>query len=361
MKMKILNLDDALLSDRNGTYGGAAGSKEGILMDGQYWLVKYPQNTRSMQGELDSYTTSPLSEYLGSHIYDILGYSAHQTALGTRNGKLVVACRDFCEYPGELREMRTIKNTYNAKLEQLLETGWASTGSKSSVDLQEILIHLDHNPILAGVPKLKEQFWNCVLVDGLINNNDRNNGNWGLLYHGGRYQIAPVFDNGAAFSNKATEQILATRLGNNQKLEASALNTISIYSKDEKNYTFRNLLDECIQYPDFCAALKRNVPLMEKCMPKIKQLLDEVPESYQGIPVCSAVRKEVYWQGMQARFNKLLIPALEKVLQAERQQQPKTDRGDLRQWIADASAKADERNAANAADRRRTEVIQEQE
>lgn len=55
--MDILNLENAPLSDRNGSYGGAAGSKEGILIDGQYWLVKYPQNTRSMKGNVTSYTT----------------------------------------------------------------------------------------------------------------------------------------------------------------------------------------------------------------------------------------------------------------------------------------------------------------
>lgn len=30
--IKVLNLENAPLSDRNGSYGGAAGSKEGILI-----------------------------------------------------------------------------------------------------------------------------------------------------------------------------------------------------------------------------------------------------------------------------------------------------------------------------------------
>ena len=70
--IKVLNLENAPLSDRNGSYGGAAGSKEGILIDREYWLVKYPKSTRSMRGTLLSYTTSALSEYIGSHIYSIL-------------------------------------------------------------------------------------------------------------------------------------------------------------------------------------------------------------------------------------------------------------------------------------------------
>ena len=43
------------------------------------------------------YTTAPLSEYIGSHIYEILGYDVHCTILGYRNHKLVVGCKDFAE------------------------------------------------------------------------------------------------------------------------------------------------------------------------------------------------------------------------------------------------------------------------
>lgn len=312
--MNILNLEKAPLSDRNGTYGGAAGSKEGILIDGQYWLVKYPQNTRSMRGDLDSYTTSPLSEYIGSHIYAILGYPVHETALGIRNGKLVVACKDFCYYPGELREMRTLKNIYNKHLETLLETEIASTGSDHCIELREILLHLDYNPVLASIQGLKDRFWDCILIDGLINNNDRNNGNWGLLYRDDAYQIAPIFDNGSAFSNKATDKVLSMRLDDPKRMVASALNTVSVYGKEGKNYTFRNLLNECAQYPDFRAALLRNVPLIRVQMPEIQKFMSKLPESYQGISVCSAVRNAVYMQEMQLRFECLLVPVFDKIV-----------------------------------------------
>lgn len=56
-----------------------------------------------------SYTTSPLSEFLGSKIYELLGYDVHKTLLGIRNNKLVVACKDFCETERTLREVRTLK------------------------------------------------------------------------------------------------------------------------------------------------------------------------------------------------------------------------------------------------------------
>lgn len=345
--MKVSNLNDAPLSDRNGSYGGAAGSKEGILIDGEYWIVKYPQSTRNMNGNLISYTTAPLSEFLGSHIYDILGYPVHETILGVRNNKLVVACKDFCFFPGELREMRTLKNTYNAQLETMLEEALSPTGSARYIDLNEILLHLDYNPILSQISGLKARFWDCILVDGLINNNDRNNGNWGLLYRNNAFQLAPIFDNGAAFSNKASEESLAARLSDPRKMEASALNTISIYGKNGKNLTFKNLLTECLQYPDFCEAIKRTVPLIQQRVPQIREFISQIPESYQGISVCSPVRKAVYLQDMELRLDKLLVPTLHRVVAQEIEHGKNQPQSYLDNLIATSQKRAEALNATN--------------
>jgi len=315
--MDILNLENAPLSDRNGSYGGAAGSKEGILIDDQYWIVKYPQSTRSMRGDLTSYTSSPLSEYIGSHIYQILGYPVHDTMLGLRNGKIVIACKDFCTCSGELREIRTLKNTYNKTLEDLLEREMVSTGDGHAVDLKEILLHMDYNPILRNIPGLKERFWNMVIIDGLINNNDRNNGNWGLLYRNGAFQIAPIYDNGASFSNKASDNTLAARLADPQKMEASALNTISAYSKGGRNYTFKTLLKESLAVSECRKAVKCNTALLQEKWPEIRCFVEQIPESYHDVLICSAVRKAVYLQDMRLRYEKLLLPALEKIAEME--------------------------------------------
>ena len=44
--------------------------------------------------------------------------------------------------------------------------------------------------------KLKEWFWDMFIVDALIGNWDRHNGNWGFLYEvdTDRMKIAPVYD-----------------------------------------------------------------------------------------------------------------------------------------------------------------------
>ena len=68
-KTVIQDLNPYIPNERNGTYGGKAGDKEGITINGEYWIVKYPKSTKGMRGTLDSYTTAPLSEYIGSNIY----------------------------------------------------------------------------------------------------------------------------------------------------------------------------------------------------------------------------------------------------------------------------------------------------
>ena len=88
--MKIYEFDQYPLSIRHGSYGGAAGDKDGIKIGDDYWIVKYPKNARYLNNVNDlSYVSSPLSEFLGSQIYKILGFDVHDTILGIRNDKLV--------------------------------------------------------------------------------------------------------------------------------------------------------------------------------------------------------------------------------------------------------------------------------
>ena len=74
-----------------------------------------------------SFTTSPLSEYVGSHIYQLLGYTAHNTMLGYYFNKelckkqIVVACEDFTENDKySLVDYESIKNNYSDELQNEL-------------------------------------------------------------------------------------------------------------------------------------------------------------------------------------------------------------------------------------------------
>lgn len=304
--IKIYNLDKYVLSDRHGWYGGQAGSKDGILINNEYWIVKYPKNTKSMKSIDVSYTTSPLSEFIGSHIYQILGYDVHKTILGIRNGKLVVACKDFCENIGELREIRTLKNVYNETLEELLNTELQGTGDKHYVDLRELLIHLDNNPILSKVDGIKERFWECAIIDAFIKNNDRNNGNWGLLYKDGNYTLAPIYDNGASFSNKLSDERIDVIYNDKDKMINNSLNSVTVYGLNGHSLNMKSLLD--LDNAELRRAIVNVSKNIERNLSKICSFIDSIPSEYNGIVVCRDLRKRFYKDSMVLRFNKLLFP-----------------------------------------------------
>lgn len=308
---EIVDLSNAVLSDRAGSYGGMAGFKDGIIYNNDYWIIKYPKSTAEMNVEDASYTTSPLSEYIGSHIYEILGYDVHETLLGFRNNKIVVACRDFCKQEGSLREIRTVKNLANPFLADLLERNFSETGSSHCVNLEELIVHMKYNDILLHVPGIEERFWDCVVIDALINNNDRNNGNWGILKEDGKYVMAPIYDNGASFANKTSDTKLAGFLSSGERLKASALNTITGYGIEGKNFTIRKLFD--LGYEELNKATLKLTPLIQGKFGEIEEMIYAIPEEYRGEYVCSDVRKKYYIESMRCRLENIFVPLCERL------------------------------------------------
>ena len=327
MKTSIYNLDQYPLSDRNGSYGGNSGDKEGIFINNDYWIVKYPDSTKGLSnvGSLQ-FTSSPLSEYIGSHIYNILGYDVHDTVLGIRNDTLVVACKDFCDDTHNLYEFRQLKNAYGRELNKQLETTFKTTGSDHFTDLRAIIAHLKVNPTMVNMPELKTRFWDCVVIDGLINNNDRNNSNWGILSSKTDRQIAPVFDNGSAFSPKISESKIRNKLANEQALISGVLNTTTSYTIDgEHSLYFRDLLK--LNIPDLKEAVLRTVPNIEQHISECKEFIREIPEKCGKYDIISKDRKEVYCKELDLRLEKILMPALEQTKEEQTKQVPEQQQG----------------------------------
>ena len=192
-------------------YGGRAGQKEGILINGEPWIAKYPRTTRDLVGKhLPSYTSSPVSEYLGSHIYGLLGIPVHETTLGYRAGKIVCACRDFTFPNARLFEFKEIKNALSDD-----DAGFSSAPSDGEVILLgDVLAAIETSDVLKAVPGVRERFWDMFVVDAFIKNPDRNNGNWGVLMTAPMaYELAPVYDMGSSLFSKRSPSVAARRLG----------------------------------------------------------------------------------------------------------------------------------------------------
>lgn len=88
--------------------------------------------------------------------------------------------------------------------------------SSHTVPIEEIILQFKENSIFINNPESQKLFWEVLIIDCLINNNDRNKNNWGFLYDPSlnTYCPAPIYDNGASFVSKHSDEKLLKLLSN---------------------------------------------------------------------------------------------------------------------------------------------------
>lgn len=299
-------------------YGGRAGKKVGVLIDGQPWILKFPRPGRELSGKhVPSYTSSPVAEWLGSHIYESLGIPAHETRLGYREGRVVCACRDFTWPDSRLFEFSQIKTAMNDE-----QDGFASPPSDgSALYLSDVLATISQVPVLRETSGVIERFWDMFVVDALIKNPDRNNGNWGLLLDGnGTYSLAPVYDCGSALFAKRTDSVTAGRMADENAPEEDAFsNNLSCYlleGADGNPHRIRpfEYLSETND-PDALAAVKRIAERLD--LDEIDELIDSLPREFRGRKVMGAEAAESHKTLLRKRFNEGILPVASRQKEAE--------------------------------------------
>jgi hypothetical protein len=323
--MEILDFSSLPYSNRNGSYGGVAGDKDGVLIEGKPWIVKYPKPTIGMTkaDRLSPLTLTPISEYIGSHIYSILGYPVQETILGIRKGYLVVACKDFCDEETRLFEMRTLKNIHLEEMRNEFGLDLHETGDDKLVSLPELFIHFRYNPEIAKIEGISKRFWDQVVIDGLLSNNDRNNGNWGVLVKGNKRNLAPIFDNGASFYPKKNEEAIRETLSlspeEQRRNNANAVEPYTLDGTRHLNYrTILSLSEQDIPIEQVGAlkeAILKNTYLVKSHMGEIRTLFDSVPSAFQSQSVLSSERKKYYLQSFENRFQAVLLPRCQELEQ----------------------------------------------
>lgn len=294
------------------TYGGASGRKYDINYKGEKWFLKFPGNIKEQVADL-SYSNSAISEYIGSQIYSLIGIDVHDTLLGIYKNKCVVACRDFVgadEFP--VTGFGELKTTF---VPAFLDSQGNETNGNGT-DLQEILQTLEEHPVLQRLPEIKARFWDMFIIDALIGNNDRNNGNWGLIRNFyGKYRISPVFDNGGAFLPKTSEDKMERILKDPHMLKNVAFSgcfcifTLEGHKINPLKYIMETENRDCAQ------AVERIIPRIN--MAEIGALISEIPEEYQGVEIISAAAKNLYQKMLEIRYYDVLVPTFQKIQAAK--------------------------------------------
>ena len=189
-----------------------------------------------------------------------------------------------------------------------------ATGDKHFVELPELLLHLQYNDILCQVEGINERLWDQIVVDIYINNNDRNNGNWGVLLDKStsKYILAPIFDNGASFSPKSSDKQLQGMLADKTRFEKSIMMGKTAYAIDGQQLDSAAMLK--LDYPGLKTAIERNIELIKENRDTIAQMISDIPNTFDEKYVCSELRKEFYIESLNSRVEKLLEPAVKKNL-----------------------------------------------
>lgn len=194
------------------------------------------------------------AEYLGCHIFDLVGIPVQETLLGLyRKGgkeKIVVACRDFTSPGVVLQDFASLKNT-------IIDSGHNGYGTELSEVLNAIEEQQAIDPVL-----LLDRFWDMFIVDALIGNWNRHNGNWGFLYDTQTDQmtLAPVYDCGSCLYPQADETIMRLVLKNQAERHTRVFNIpMSGLKMNNQKINYFQFLTS-LQNEDCNRALKRMVP-----------------------------------------------------------------------------------------------------
>lgn len=283
-------------------YGGA-GKKKTLILNGVQYLVKFQNPVRKKGKNIQvSYVNSVYSEYIGSKIFESVGIETQEVVIGTYEGRIVCACKDF------LKEKNTNieSEVGEAKLIEFEE--WSKAYELDNIltmDIKSIYQSLEnvykYAPNHINVENIKEKFWEMFVIDFFIGNTDRHNNNWGFIYYENQLdtyfvnmEFAPIFDCGSSLTPVLTDEQMEEILKSKGELENYVKNAYSaIMEVGKKIHSYEYLKSNKNEYCN--KAIKKLVPKMN--MEYIKKLINEMP--------ISEIRKEFYITILQKRYELL--------------------------------------------------------
>ena len=294
-------IDFSTLPRRNKTYAGANGNKIAVMYENELYMLKFPGVARRNKDM--SYANGCICEYLGCHIFEIVGIPVQKTLLGTfsRNGKekIVVACKDFTTTDTVIQDFASLKNT-------IIDSEHNGYGT----ELSDVLMAMDEQQAIDPVA-LKQRFWDMFIVDALIGNWDRHNGNWGFLYNSrtDEMTLAPVFDCGSSLFPQADDNIMHAVLDDPAERDARIFKIpLSSIRQNGQKINYYDFLYAGMNQ-DCNAALKRILPRID--MKKIDQMIDETS-------FISDLQKRFYKTMLAERKEKILDRSLQRIRKKER-------------------------------------------
>ena len=145
--------------------------KKTLIYNKKKYLVKFPDPIRKKNKNI-SYINNAFSEYVGSNIFKICGFEVQNTILCKYKykgkEKIVCACEDFTDNNNVLYEFENLVLSTNPD-------------KKIETEVKDIIEVIEESKNLINTEETKKYFWDMFIIDSIIGNTDRHNGNWGFL------------------------------------------------------------------------------------------------------------------------------------------------------------------------------------
>lgn len=282
-------------------YGGSD-RKDGLIgPDGSRYMVKYSEKQAPRNDLATSYVNNVVSEYVTSHILGILGYSVHDTELGTLGGEVVVVCRNFVPPGSTLLEFGTV-----------LRKHYDSGAIGRIPDIEQIYEAFEKDPDLSPQKDaFKCSYWERFVGDALVGNFDRHKGNFGYLVGAdGSVAASPIYDNGSTLFPNLSESGMQEVLADPKEI----MQRIKLYPKaalemHKKKVSYYDMMASGI-YSELTDAVVRTVPRIRDSMPAVRSFID-------GCDFFSDTRKNFYNVMLAERMHFVLEPVYDKCLKCQ--------------------------------------------
>lgn len=266
--------------------------KKTLIYNNKKYLVKFPDPVREKNKNI-SYINNAFSEYIGSSIFKICGFKVQNTILGKYNyngkEKIVCACEDFTNMDNILYEFENLALSTNPD-------------KKIETELNDIMEVIEESKMICE-EETKEKFWDMFVIDSLIGNTDRHNGNWGFLLNKntGKVGFSPIYDCGSAL-NPMLEDEEIERI-NEAELKNLAINCYSCLKENGKKINYMTYIKQ-MKNKECNNAIKRL--FLNIKMEIINKFIDDVEE-------ISLVRKDFYKRILEKRYE-ILKEVYENIL-----------------------------------------------
>ena len=274
-------------------YGGTNGNKICIIYNNEDYMLKLPY----LKKEKTSYSNSCISEYISCQIIKTLGLNVQETILGTFKDKIGVACKDFTGNGYVLKQFAELKNSQ-------IETSENGYGT----EINEVIETIDNQTVF-DQKELKNFFWDMFIVDALLGNFDRHNGNWGFLVNAELkdIKIAPIFDCGSCLYPQPNDEMLKSILNDEKEMNSRVfVFPTSALKENNKKINYFDYISS-LQNEDCNQALKRIFPRID--LKKINTIITETP-------FISDIRKQFYQEIIKLRYEKILKYSYDKLIES---------------------------------------------